>query len=489
MHKEKKYIELLITLSLVCTFILHGISQVTLTLNDVLTEVYQSSLPATSAKLNKDIAAESYRLFVSQLKPQISLGLDAPNYSKTSAAITQPDGTIAFQAISQLNSTLFASATQVLPSTGGTLFATSAIQRFDDLSGDFNQYNGVPIRLGISQPLFGFNPWKYDKVIQNLQQEEALKNYNLTVEQNFQTAAQLFFIVINTQQDLDIAKVNVEINEQLLTITEERFKLGKVSQDEKLQLEIELQNAKLSEAQASLQKDRAIADLYVFMNKPQPREEVNCVAPKNLKTVMISDSELIENAKLNHPMVIAYLRSIKEAEKSLSQAKAENGFTADLNASVGFARGADDFKGVYQDPIQEQRFNLSVQVPILDWGRRSASIRLAEIDQELVENQFQIESRDLENTIRQELNFFNQLSQEIDLLKGILDNSQKRAEISNERYILGNIDITNLTLAQRERDQAQKNYIQTLSAHWLSYYRLRLLTGYDILKNQTINYN
>ena len=66
------------------------------------------------------------------------------------------------------------------------------------------------------------------------------------------------------------------------------------------------------------------------------------------------------------------------------------------------------------------------------------------------------------------------------ILKSIMDKADERFIISNERYVLGNIDITNLTLAQREKDQAKRNYINALKAYWGNYFQLRLLTGFDV---------
>ena len=43
------------------------------------------------------------------------------------------------------------------------------------------------------------------------------------------------------------------------------------------------------------------------------------------------------------------------------------------------------------------------------------------------------------------------------------------------------IDITNLQLAQTEKDNARTSYLQTLRQYWAAYYQLRRSTLYDFI--------
>ena len=109
-------------------------AQSTIDLDQVLSSVIADSYAITSAKNQKEIARASYDFYKALLKPTIGLSATIPNFSKTSAPVIQPDGTISFTSIRQANSSVSLFATQVLASTGGTLFLNSDLQRFDDLS-------------------------------------------------------------------------------------------------------------------------------------------------------------------------------------------------------------------------------------------------------------------------------------------------------------------------------------------------------------------
>ena len=64
--------------------------------------------------------------------------------------------------------------------------------------------------------------------------------------------------------------------------------------------------------------------------------------------------------------------------------------------------------------------------------------------------------------------------------------SQERYQIAKQRYLLGNLDITNLNIALQEKDQAKRDYIQALRNYWNAYYSIRRLTLYDFERQEKI---
>lgn len=464
-------------------------AQSNISLDEVLDLVLANSYSIKRANTQKLWAQAGYDFYQSELKPGINVAGSLPSYSKTSLPVIQSDGSLSFQPIRQANSYLSAYATQVIGATGGTVFARSDIQRFDDFSTNFSQFNGIPIRLGIYQPIFGFNPWKYRKKVENFSLEESKLQYNIAVEESLGQATDLFFDIIIAKQNLGIASTNQLVNENLLTITEERLKLGKVSKDEKLQLEIELSNAMLSVSNAQTELARSTAALYTFLGMDVPEEQQNFEVPENIEEEILDVPALLASYKRNRPEVLAYQKDKAQSEMDLAQVKAQYGVQADVQASIGLARGAETIGQVYQDPFDEQQFNVSLLVPILDWGKKKAAMTQVELLQTDVENAYQQACREIENNIEQRALFFTRTQKEIELLKLIMDKAEERFDISNNRYVLGDIDITNLTLAQREKDQAKRNYFQALKSYWISYYDLRALTGYDIINKQEIMYN
>lgn len=465
------------------------LTQESIALTDIIQKVKNESFAIKQAFGEREIAELRNDFYKSQIKPQFGIGADLPNFTKTSSPVVQPDGSISFEAISQASSGINLYGSQVIANTGTTFFVNSQIQRFDDISTSFRQYNGIPIRFGIRQNLFGFNRWKYENRIQPLLLEESQKQFNVTLENTFINAVSLYFDLLIINQNLEIAKTNALVNKQLLEITEERLQLGKVSRDEKLQLEIELNNASISVSRAQSQKGQALTDLYNLIGRLAPKDSITFIIPDLLQIENVDLNKLQSAFINNRPEIIQYRRQLEEAERNIAQSQSDFGLQASLQASIGLARGSDQLKDIYTDPFEEQQFNVSVQIPILDWGRKKSAVQQMKIRKDLVVAQNEQNLMELETALQQEVIFIKALQNEIVLLQKITENAEERFQISNDRYILGDLDITNLTIAQREKDQAKRNYLNALKSYWISYYTIRSLTGFDIKTNSSIKYN
>jgi outer membrane protein TolC len=64
--------------------------------------------------------------------------------------------------------------------------------------------------------------------------------------------------------------------------------------------------------------------------------------------------------------------------------------------------------------------------------------------------------------------------------------AQRRFEVAKNRYLIGKIDITNLQLAQNEKDNARTVYFSTLKSYYVSYFRLRRSTLYDFRESRVL---
>jgi len=451
--------------------------QYELTLEEILSEVRANASSIKMAKTDVEISAAQMNFYKSDLKPNIGLDLLLPNFINTSTQVTQPDGSIAFQQITQNNSSISLFATQNIAPTGGQLFVQSDLQRFDDFSTDVKQYNGVPIRVGFVQPFFGYNRFKWDKKILNILQKESASAYNIAVEDAQWRATVLYFDVLLAQANKDIATTNKGVNDKLVEITKERFSLGKTSRDELLQIEMSLKGAVLSENQAKNQVQQALNSMYTFMGNKDWKKDPICIIPELPEDIILDENELIQKALKNRPEILRYERELIEGDQNIAQTKSQYGISAELYAGFGFARGSENIDEVYKNPFDEQQVRLSVSVPLMDWGKKKEAVKIATLRKANMQQRITQETLELENRVRSLVTQFVQTQNDLILLQEIKDVAEERFGISNQRYTLGNISITDLTLAQREKDQTLRDYIQALKVYWSTYYELRTLSG------------
>jgi len=399
--------------------------------------------------------------------------------------IVQPNGTIQFQPISYNNSFAVLSANQRIAKTGGRVFVQSSLQRFDDFANEVTQYNGNPIRVGIFQPLFAFNEWKWNKEILPLELEEAKKKYAFDVEEAKTLASGLFFDLLLAYNNLEIAVSNENSIQTLFTIAEERYELGKISERDLIQLEVELASAASSKKAAKRNVQSISTYIFVFLGMENTRLLIPKL-PEDIKTLDISEEQALQEMTANRFEFISARIDQTIAERNLDKAKKDNGLQVDITASAGYVGSSKTLDPVYAMARDEQAVSVQFNIPILDWGQRKEQMKIATIQKEFTRQKVQQDQLQLRATVRQVLEQFQSLQEEVQLAANIQNLASKRYKISTESYVLGAISLTELTLSQREKDQAKRQYVNVLSLYWQIYQLLRMNTLYDFREGKKL---
>ena len=214
-----------------------------LTLQQVVELAKEQSIASKQATTLKSTKYWEWRTYKSNYQPQLSLSGFLPGYSKTFREVLQPNGTIEFQPVTYNNSALNLALSQSIAQTGGTIFGTTQMQRFDDFDRNTTLYNGVPYAVGYSQPLWMYNGLKWDKKIEPLKYDESRQEFIESLEQISIKAGSYFFDLLLAQVNLQIADTNLANTQRILQIAQLKFDMGKLSRNEILQLQLEVLKA------------------------------------------------------------------------------------------------------------------------------------------------------------------------------------------------------------------------------------------------------
>lgn len=452
-------------------------AQHSLDLENVLDMGQQRSFNQSQNEQNLEIATAEFAFFQSGLKPIVGLNAMVPNFFRTSTPVRQPNGSIIFQPISQNNASLSLSVTQEIATTGTSLFFQSDLQRFDDFTNGQTLFNGIPFRVGLIQPIIGYNATRWNKKLAEQTILLEKKKFTTAQAQVNLDLLDLYFAILLAENNRKIAAQNLEVNNQLLQITKEKIKLGKASQDEMLQIQISRDQAAIHHEEALMDMEIARRDLSVYLGEAQQFELTAFVEPPRLLIILPSDEELIRKALQQSESIQAWNLAITRSEAELAQTKSDYGLQMNLVASYGTARGSDRLSDVYLRPLTEQQINLTVSMPLVDWGRKKYTMASSRIRQEQATDAQQQTISEITNQVRIESARFKQLQQQIDQRSDLVTRANKRFEIANERYRIGAISLMDLVWAQREKDLMQQDYIRHLHNMYRSYFRLRQLTG------------
>ncbi len=458
-----------------------------LTLAQVIELAKSRSIAARRAVTTKETRYWEYRTFQSNFKPQLLLDSRLPAFSRSFQEVVQPDGTIQFQPIRYNNSSLGLSLEQNIARTGGTIYATTQVQRFDDFIRGATLYNGTLFAVGLEQPLFQFNAMKWNKKIEPLKFQESSQEYIEAIENIALTASTYYFELLLAQVNQQIAGTNLKNTEDILRIANEKFELGKISRNEILQLQLEQLKAQKAVATARQELEIATLNLRAYIGL-QNGEKLELAEPVPAGSPLISAEKAIAEAYANRADAIAFTRRIIEAERDVVKAKADRGINATLSASLGFNNRAEVIGDLYQKPQNQELVTIAFTMPILDWGRGLSSVKTAEANQQLTAYTIEQDKQLFTQAIYTQVTLFDMLKDQLSLTAKADSIAAEKYQIARERYVLGDLSITDLSIAFTEKDQAKRDYIGALRDYWAAFYRLRLLTLYDFEKQQKITY-
>lgn len=462
-------------------------SQRMLTLAETIEIAKRQSPDALSAQHRFRGSYWQYRNYKATLMPMLTLDAVLPSLSRSIEKITTTEGDF-FIERNLANYSTGLSLSKNIGLTGGQVFVNSDLQRID-LFGDTTttSYLSAPLNIGINQPLFNYNAFKWAKQIEPMRYNEAERRYLEDVEQINITASNLFFSLLDAQIRLKIQQLNLSNNDTLYQIARGRFNIGTIAENEVLQIELSLLNAQSAVENALLEVQVKTFNLKSFLRLPD-NEDIRLVPPKVPEAPVIDAQLAVAEARDNRSDALAFDRRMLVAESRVNQARAENRFNANLYAMYGLTQRAGNLEAVYRNPQDQQRVVLGLQIPILDWGLTRGKIKLAESDMDLERTAVQQQMIDFDQEVFLKVMQFNMLRNQLVIAAKSDTVAVKRYEVTKQRYLIGKIGIIDLNLAQTEKDNAQQGYIQALSTYWRSFYELRKLTLYDFVASNRLQF-
>ena len=180
-----------------------------------------------------------YRNYQADFLPQLSLRATLPAYTNSITRITNDEGQDIF--VNQNQSVIDARlrVEQKVPFTGGAFSINSQIDRVDRFgTQEATNYSLIPFSINYFQNSLFYNPYKWQRKIEPLRYEESKRNIIENMEDISLTTCVLYFGLLKAQVTLDIAKKNLSNQDTLLQITKGRFKIGKIAENELLQIEL-----------------------------------------------------------------------------------------------------------------------------------------------------------------------------------------------------------------------------------------------------------
>lgn len=448
-----------------------------------------TSLQAFRARNLYQASFWEYKTYQAGRLPSLSLSLTPIRYNRDFVSRYDSENNIdVYRRQQSLYSYGNLSLVQNVDFTGGTFYIDSELGYFRNLGDNsYAQYTSVPVRIGYSQSLFGFNRFKWERKIEPLKYEKARQKFLYAREEISETVIQYFFNLATAQMEFDLAAENVVSSDSLYKIGIERHRIASISQADLLTLRLDALNARNTLKTVEISLKRAMFSFVSFLNMPKDTE-IRLQLPDLPYDLTVSAEKAVILTKQNNPDYLQYKQSELEAEREVERTKKSSAFDASISASVGFNQVADNLQEAYYLPLQQDVVRVGLTIPLVDWGVRKGKYNMAKSNLNVTKISVQQSATDLEQDVVMTVSDFNVQQHLIASAKEAMHLATLAYESTKERFIIGKADISSLTLSLNRLNTAQKNYINALKSYWLSYYKLRKLTLYDFEHNSSLSY-
>jgi len=419
--------------------------------------------------------------------PNLVVSGTLPSYNQSTVPVTQPDGSIEFKAVSNLMTSANLSLNQSIPLTGTSIYASTSASRVQDNYKKQTTFSGNPISFGFYQPIFAYNWMKWSKKTEPLIYNESQKNFIQSIEEIAYTATARFFNYLRIQTDFKLAESALKNSNDNLRIARTKQKLGQISENDFSRIELSVLNAQKALNSAEMQLKNSDFELKSYIGLDQ-NQGIELQMPLNITLFDIDSKKALAEAKVNRPEPVNFERRLIDADRALTQAKRGTGLSATLSGSYGLSNSGESLHGIYQDPLKSQVLQLTMSVPILDWGKAASTVKMAEAQRDLAQFDVQKAKEDFDRSVIVQVEQFGLLKDQLKTAKEADRVAENGYRIALKRFQNGEISITDLNIALSERETAKRDYIGSLATYWLAYYNLRILTLYDFETDQKLNY-
>ena len=422
-----------------------------------------------------------------RFRPILTLSGNLPDFENQTKPITQPDGSILFNHVTQLETSAQLALSQPIPQLGATVYAATGVVRLQDFNNSTVGFSGVPVTVGIAQPLFAYNWMKWSRKTEPLVYEEAQKRFTESIEEISLNATSLFFNYLKIQTNYTLAESNLSNSRDNLKIAEVKRELGTISENDFSRVQLSVFNAQKALNNARIDLKNADYELKKYIGLDQDLT-IALIIPLDMILWEVDSDVALKESLENRKETPQFERRLIQADRDLTRAKREAGVGATLTMSYGISNSADSFTGIYDQPEQQQNVALSLSLPIMDWGRSESQVKLAESQRELVLYDVDQDRQDFERGVVVQVEQFNLIRSQIATAEAADKVAEEGYMIALKKFQNGEISITDLNISLQEREGAKRDYIRSIENYWESYYRLREVTLYDFELNEKIYY-
>ncbi|MFC2088540.1 TolC family protein [Calditrichota bacterium] len=437
------------------------------------------------AKLNLERSQESLKAQNASLKSQFRLTVEPFRFDR--AREFSPFFSTWNTSETKQSSGLF-SITQPIIWTDGTLSLMDQITWRDSYS-EFQDTRTKTysnnLYLSYQQPIFTFNRTKLELREVELDLENSLLSYRMQGLRLEQQVAGSFYSAFQRKMSLQVSKEEYANTEQTFQITKNKVDAGLERKEELYQQELNLTSSKSNIQNDQVQLENALDELKQLIGLPL-FDDIDIVAETSQESIE-ADLEIAINYGLKNRMELRQRNiNIETSKANLIRAAATNEFKGNINLSYGFIGNDEKFENIYDKPTENQQVNLSLEIPIWDWGESEARTKAAEASVSSSRMSLEEEKNNIIIGIRKAFRNLQNQEIQIDIARQNVNMAQLTYDINLERYKNGDLTSMDLNQFQNQLSQKKIGLVNALINYKIALLDLKIQSLWDFERNESV---
>ncbi len=276
---------------------------------------------------------------------------------------------------------------------------------------------------------------------------------------------QLFYNVQLAESVLDLANTDLKSFQTTVDISERQYKVGAISQNDYLQIKLQLVQFQTNAEQAILARDQALSDLRQQLGYESVPADYDVTGEFEFRPLAFTLDDLQAKALQNRPDLRAAVLGVTAADSQYALAKANGKQDPTVSGNYSHVNG-----------ISAVTWSFSIPLAIFDRNQGNIAqtriaIRQAEEQRKAAQGQVLTDVRDAYVGVESN----GRLSKIY--VSGVLKDAKLSRDISEYSYRRGATALLDFLVAQRNYDAIELAYRQSLAAYLTSVEQLRQAVG------------
>ena len=460
--------------------------ELSLTLDDAIIMARVKSVNAAVALDELKTAYWEWRTYRADRLPEIGFNATIPSYANRYSSYMNSEGEYSFVRNRYLDAQAQLSVTQNITLTGGKLSLNSSLDflhQYGDDGGD--RFMSIPIALTLTQPILGVNTLKWNSRIEPVRFAEAKAAFLSATEDVALATVNYFFTLIMSRENVAISEQNLTNARKLYTVAVEKRKMGQISENDLLQMELNMLDAQssLTDCQSTLKSD--MFTLRSFLDLEEDVEIIP-VVPQAVPVAEINFNDALDRALANNKFAQNIRRRQLEADYEVAKAKGDMR-QINLFAQIGYTGTDNDASGAYSRLRGNQLVEVGFSIPLVDWGKRRGKVKVAESNRRVTESRLRQETMNFNQELFMLVERFCNQQQQLTIATRSNEIAQRRYDTNVETFLIGKISTLDLNDSQTKKDESMRQYVNELYKFWSYWYQIRSITLYDYEHHTDIN--